>query len=156
MLLPLIQGGLPIVFFIDETLERRRGKKIRAKGYYRDAVRSSKSQLVKALGLKWLNMTLSVRLPFIPRAFALPFLSILEYSKKCDEQCNRRRKTTVDWASQMVRQVRRWLGRGTPFILVGDREFAVGQLGLDCIRYGVTLISRLKLIRLGKWTRCHL
>ncbi len=39
------------MFFIDETLERRRGKKIRAKGYYRDAVRSSKSQLVKALGL---------------------------------------------------------------------------------------------------------
>ena len=52
MLLPLIQEGLPTVFFIDETLERRKGKKIKAKGYYRDAVRSSKSQLVKASGLK--------------------------------------------------------------------------------------------------------
>jgi len=56
MLLPLIQGGMPIVLFIDETLERRRGKKIKAKGYYRDAVRSSKSQLVKASGLKWLTI----------------------------------------------------------------------------------------------------
>jgi len=145
MLLPLIQEGLPIVLFIDETLERRRGKKIKAKGYYRDAVRSSKSQLVKASGLKWLTITLSVRLPFIPRAFSLPFLSVLEYSKKCDEQYNRRHKTTLDWASQMVRQVRRWLGRGTPFILVGDGGFAVGQLALDCIRYGVTLVSRLKM-----------
>jgi len=52
MLLPLVQGGMPIVLFIDETLERRRGKKIKAKGYYRDAIRSSKSQLVRASGLK--------------------------------------------------------------------------------------------------------
>jgi len=81
MLLPLVQEGLPIVLFIDETLEQRRGKKIKAKGYYRDAIRSSKSQLVKASGLKWLTMTLSVRLPFMPRALALPFLSVLEYSK---------------------------------------------------------------------------
>ena len=145
MLLPLVQGGLPIVLFIDETLERRRGKKIKAKGYYRDAVRSSKSQLVKASGLKWLTMTLSVRLPFMPRAFALPFLSVLEYPKKCDEQHNRRHKTTLDWASQMVRQVRRWLGRQRPFILVGDGGFATVQLALDCIRYGVTLVSRLKM-----------
>ncbi len=124
MLLPLVQG-LPIVLFIDETLERRKGKKIKAKGYYRDAVRSSKSQLVKASGLKWLTMTLSVRLPFMPRAFALPFLSVLEYSKKCDEQHNRRHKTTLDWASQMVLQVRRWLGRQKPLILVGDGGLVV-------------------------------
>lgn len=145
MLLPLVQEGLPIVFFIDETLERRRGKKIKAKGYYRDAVRSSNSQLVKVSGLKWLTMTLSVRLPFIPRAFALPFLSVLEYSKKCDEHLKRRHKTTIDWACQMVSQVRRWLGRQKPFILVGDGGFAVGQLALDCICYGVTLVSRLKM-----------
>jgi len=145
MLLPLIQDGQPIVFFIDETLERRKGKKIKAKGYYRDAVRSSKSQLVKASGLKWLTMTLSVRLSFIPRALALPFLSVLEYSKKCDQQHNRRHKTTLDWAAQMVRQVRRWLGRQKPLILVGDGGFAAAQLALDCIRYGVTLVSRLKM-----------
>jgi len=141
MVLSLVQEGLPIVLFIDETLERRKGPKIKAKGYYRDAVRSSKSQLVKASGLKWLTMTLSVRLSFIPRALALPFLSVLEYSKKCDEQ----HKTTLDWACQMVRQIRKWLGKQKPFILVGDGGFAVGQLTLDCIRYGVTLVSRLKM-----------
>ncbi len=46
MLLPLIDPSGPIVLFVDETLERRRGVKIKAKGYYRDAVRSSKSQVV--------------------------------------------------------------------------------------------------------------
>ena len=74
-----------IILFIDETIERRKGKKIKAKGYYRDAVRSSKSQVVKTSGLKWLVTTLSIKLPFIQRALALPFLTILEFSKKHDE-----------------------------------------------------------------------
>ena len=45
-----LQG--PIVIAIDEHLERRFGKKISKKGYYRDAVRSSKKQVVKCTGLK--------------------------------------------------------------------------------------------------------
>jgi len=145
MLLTLVQEEYPIVLFIDETLERRKGAKIKAKGYYRDAVRSSRSQIVKASGLKWLVMALSIRLPLIPRAIALPFLTVLEYSKKCDEQRKRQHKTTLFWASQMVRQVRRWLGKTRQLILVGDGGFAAGQLALDCIRYGVTLMSRLKM-----------
>jgi len=42
----------PVVIGIDETLERRRGAKIKAKGIYRDPVRSSKSHFVKASGLR--------------------------------------------------------------------------------------------------------
>ncbi len=41
----------PLVLGIDETLERRKGKKIRAKGVYRDPVRSSHGHFVKASGL---------------------------------------------------------------------------------------------------------
>ena len=82
MILPLVQSDLPIVLFIDETLERRKGKKIKAKGYYRDAVRSLQSQIVKASGLKWLTMALSVRLHFMPRALALPFLSVFRIFQK--------------------------------------------------------------------------
>lgn len=145
MLLGLVQEGRPIVLFVDETLERRRGAKIKAKGYYRDAVRSSKAQVVKASGLKWLVMALSIRLPFMPRALALPFLTVLEYSKKCDEQKKRQHKTTLRWTGQMVRQVHRWLGKIKSVILVGDGGFAAGQLAMDCIRYGVTLVSRLKM-----------
>lgn len=51
MLLKMIGKERPIIL-IDETLERRKGKKIRAKGYYRDAVRSSRSQTVNTTGLK--------------------------------------------------------------------------------------------------------
>src|SRR3712207_1369423 len=41
----------PLVLGIDETLERRRGKKISAEGVYRDPVRSSREHLVKTRGL---------------------------------------------------------------------------------------------------------
>jgi len=40
---------------LDDTIERRRGKRIAAKGIYRDPVRSSDSHLVKASGLRWLR-----------------------------------------------------------------------------------------------------
>jgi len=145
MLLVLVSDKLPLVLFVDETLERRRGKKIKAKGYYRDAVRSSQSRVVKTTGLKWSVMALSVKLPFISRALALPFLSVLEPSKKCDELQKRRHKTSLRWTSQMILQVRRWVGKTWPLILVGDGGYAAGQLALDCICFGVTLVSRLKM-----------
>jgi len=145
MLQALIPSGVPLVLYVDETLERRKGKKITAKGLYRDAVRSSKSQIVKTSGLKWSVMALSVRLPFMARALALPFFTVLEPSKKCDEAKKRRHKTSIKWTSQMVAQVRRWVGKAHSLILVGDGGYAVGQLALDCIRMGVTLVTRLKM-----------
>jgi DDE superfamily endonuclease len=145
MLLALIPEGSPIVLFIDETLERRRGKKIKAKGYYRDAVRSSKSQTVKASGLKWLVMAISVKLPMVPRTLALPFLTTLEFSKKYDEKRKRRHKTTLRWTRQMLCQVLKWIDKKRKLILVGDGGFATSELAWDCIRYGVALVSRLKM-----------
>lgn len=145
LLLALVKDEKPIVLFMDETLERRRGAKIKAKGYYRDAVRSSKSQVVKASGLKWLVVTLAIKLPFMSRALALPFLTILEHSKKYNEQRKKQHKTTLRWAGQAIRQLRRWVGDTRQLILVGDGGFAAGKLALDCICHGVTLVSRLKM-----------
>ena len=45
-------GDGPLIFGIDETLERRRGARISARGIYRYAVRSSRHQLVKSSGLR--------------------------------------------------------------------------------------------------------
>ncbi len=145
MLLVFVDYKRPLVLLVDETLERRRGKKIKAKGYYRDAVRSSKSQVVNAMGLKWLVMAISLKSPMMKRALALPFFSVLEPSKKCDAARKIRHKTSLKWTSQMILQVRRWVGKVRALILVGDGGFAAGQLALDCIRYGVTLVSRLKM-----------
>ena len=43
----------PLLFAVDETLERRWGEKIEALGVYRDPVRSSHGHFVKAKGLRW-------------------------------------------------------------------------------------------------------
>jgi hypothetical protein len=56
----------PIILGIDDTLERRRGKKIAAKGVYRDAVRSSHGHFAKATGLRWLSLMLLVDVPWAP------------------------------------------------------------------------------------------
>jgi hypothetical protein len=65
LIVEVIGSGNPLVFFIDETLERRKGPKIKAKGYYRDAVRSSKNIVVKSSGLKWLSLSVSWRFLFL-------------------------------------------------------------------------------------------
>src|SRR5277367_2110071 len=68
----------------DETLERRNGQHIRAKGVFRDAVRSSKKRIVHSYGLRWVSMMVLVEIPFSGRVWALPFLTVLATSPKTD------------------------------------------------------------------------
>ncbi len=67
----------PVVIGVDDTLERRWGKRIAARGIYRDAVRSSHGHFVKASGLRWVCLMLLVPIPWAARAWALPFLTAL-------------------------------------------------------------------------------
>ncbi|MGI4947009.1 MAG: transposase, partial [Janthinobacterium lividum] len=57
----------PVVLGIDDTIERRRGVHIAAKGIYRDPVRSSHGHFVKASGLRWLSLMLLVPIPWAER-----------------------------------------------------------------------------------------
>ena len=59
LLIKLLPESWPILVAVDETLERRQGKKIKAKGAYRDAVRSSQSNVVISYGLKWGELKLN-------------------------------------------------------------------------------------------------
>jgi DDE superfamily endonuclease len=143
LLVGLLPSGFPLLVVIDETLERRKGKRISAKGYYRDAVRSSEKTVVKCLGLKWISMMLLVPLPWSKRPWALPFLTVLAPSKRSNEARGRNHRTTVDWTLVMVRLVARWLKR--PWTLIGDGAYACVTLGHRCRGAGVVLISRLRL-----------
>jgi len=66
-----------VVIGADDTIERRRGRKINGIGYYRDPVASSRKVVVKCFGLKWLSLMMMVRLPWTSRVWALPFLTVL-------------------------------------------------------------------------------
>jgi len=72
----------PLVLGVDETLERRWGRRIAPKGTYRDPVRSSREHFVKTSGLRWISVALLVPIPWAGRVWALPFLSALAYSER--------------------------------------------------------------------------
>ena len=120
----LDQGDGPLIFGIDETLERRRGPKIKSLGMYRDAVRSSRSHLVKASGLRWISLMWLGQVPWAGRYWALPFLTVLAPSARYYRQRGRRHKKLTDWARQMILQLRRWLPQRS-LVLVGDGGYAV-------------------------------
>lgn len=135
-----------IVLGIDDTIERRRGAKIAAKGIYRDPVRSSDSHFVKASGLRWLSLQLLVPIPCAGRVWALPFLTALSPSQRYHQQQGRRHKRLTDWARQMLTQVRRWLPNRA-IVVVADSSFAVLELLNDLVKLPtpVHVVTRLRL-----------
>src|SRR5262249_7426677 len=90
----------PVVIGFDDTIERRWGSKIRARGIYRDPVRSSKGHFVKASGLRWLSAMLLVHVPWADRIMALPFLTVLAPSNAFDAGKLPSPKAVGDWAGQ--------------------------------------------------------
>lgn len=86
----------PILVGLDDTIERRWGKKIQARGIYRDPVRSSRSHFVKTSGLRWLSLMLLAEIPWARRVWALPFLTLLAPSRRYDQKRQRRHKTWPD------------------------------------------------------------
>jgi DDE superfamily endonuclease len=133
----------PLVVGIDETIERRRGKKIRASGIYRDPVRSSHSHFVKVRGLRWICAMLLIPIPWAGRVWALPFLSVLAPSERSTARQRRRFKPLTTWARQMIRQLHRWAPERR-LVVVGDRAYAALEL-LDAVRSAATVITRLRL-----------
>ena len=131
VLLPLLLNTFlpsgPVVLGIDETIERRWGAKIKAKGIYRDAVRSSKSHLVKTSGLRWISMMLLVKISWAARVWALPFLTVLAPSERYYQNRSRQHKKLTTWARQMGKQMRRWLPN-RKLILVADSSYAALEL----------------------------
>lgn len=136
----------PVLIGIDETLERRRGSRIKAKGIYRDSVRSSKSFFVKSSGLRWVSMMLLVPVPWADRVWALPFMTVLAPSERYNKEHGREHKRLTDWARQMIMQVRKWLPN-REIVVVGDSTYAALELLESCskLKEPVTLVSRLRM-----------
>jgi hypothetical protein len=133
----------PLLIGIDETLERRRGQQIAAKGIYRDPVRSSHSHFVKASGLRWLCLMLLVRIPWAARVWALPFLTVLAPSERYYEERGRRHMSLLARARQAVLVVRRWVPH-RDVVVVGDSTYAALEF-LEAVREAVWVITRLRL-----------
>ncbi|WP_376967715.1 transposase (plasmid) [Azospirillum sp. A26] len=133
----------PVVIGIDETIERRWGSKIKARGIYRDPVRSSHGHFVKASGLRWIVVMLLVPISWAGRVWALPFLSALAPSERFARETGRRHKKLTDWARQLLLQVRRWVP-DRQLIVVADSSYAAIEL-LSDLRAHLTVVTRLRL-----------
>ncbi|WKN44219.1 IS701 family transposase [Tunicatimonas pelagia] len=132
-----------VVVGIDETLERRWGPKIKARGIYRDSVRSSRSHWVKASGLRWMSVMLLVPMSWAKRVWALPFLTALAPSERYHQQQGKPHKKLTDWARQMLLQVKRWLP-DRKVIAIGDSSYAAIEL-LSALQGQVGMIVPLPL-----------
>lgn len=143
-----VPKGESIVFGIDDTIERRWGRKISKRGIYRDPVRSSKSHFVKCSGLRWLCLMLLTPLPWLQAGiyWALPILTVLCPSERFYTNQGKSVKKLTTWANQMIS----WLGRycmdlQRSVYLVGDGSFATLELFINSKKYGIGMIARMKL-----------
>ena len=137
----LVPPGAPIILGADDTVERRSGRKIAAKGCYRDAVRSTTKHVIRCFGLKWVALMLLVPMPWARRVWALPFFTVLCWPAA--QHGRQRHKTSIDRVRQMMKQVRRWLP-GRRLVLVVDGGFAAVSLALACVKHQVGMVSRLR------------
>lgn len=171
LLLLLLPPAGVVVIGADDTIERRRGKRINGLGCYRDPVRSSRQYVVKCFGLKWLSLMLLVKLPWSSRAWALPFLTVLcraqvagqapkvwhtrrrrKSRKKSEAKAKtalpkstpRQHKTAIDILMILLRQVQRWLPQ-RQVVLVVDGGYAAVKLALLCAGTpNLALVTRLR------------
>lgn len=142
----LDQGEDPLVFGIDETIERRGGPKIKARSIYRDGARSSRSYLVKVSGLRWISLMWLTPIPWAGRRWALPVLTALAPAEAYYRSRGRTPLRLTHRARQMVLQLRRWLPH-RPLVLVADRSYAALDLLHCCqsLAQPVICITRLRL-----------
>jgi hypothetical protein len=142
-LLAVLSPSGEVVIGIDDTVERRWGGRIKARGIYRDPVRSSHGHFVKTSGLRWLSLAVMLPVPFAGRRWALPFLTVLAPSARWSEGQGKRHKALTDWARQAILQSKRWLA-DRRVVIVADSSFAALEL-IAAVRRHVCLITRLRL-----------
>lgn len=133
-----------VTFALDDTLERRRGCKIQAKGRFKDAILSSATgKIVVCPGLRWMPVMLLTSVSFIGRIVALPFLTMLVPSEKRQKELKQKYYSPQKRAIQMVCLLRCWLPT-RKLRLVVDAGYASVELAKQCIRWRVSLVTRLR------------
>ena len=82
--------------------------KIKYKGWFRDPIRSTLTQVSKSLGIRWLCLAVLVPVPWSQRLWALPFMTVPALGPKTSTKLQKRHRTLIDWAMLMADKVRRW------------------------------------------------
>ncbi|HXH14483.1 MAG TPA: transposase [Alphaproteobacteria bacterium] len=85
--------GGELTFVIDETLERRWGRRIAKRGHDRDSLASIKHRSVATSGVRWIVLTVVITPLWTRRSWALPGLSVPAPTPEVSQHLGRRHKT---------------------------------------------------------------
>ncbi len=146
MLLRMIVDAFPstiLTFSVDDTIERRRGKKIRAKGIFKDPVGTGSGKPTTCSGLRWTPVMILIRIPFMKRTVALPFLTILNPSERTSKKIGRWHKSPQRSAEQVCHLLRRWFPKHI-IVFVADAGYATTGLFRACRKLKINLVTRAK------------
>ena len=128
----LVPDGEPVVVAIDDTLFRRRGKKVWAAGWFHDGSAAGPAQT--AYGNNWVIAAIVVRLPFLNRPVAVPALAKLVIK----DTTSASRLWLARHTAQMIAQAL----PGRKIHVTGDAAYAGGEL--KKLPPGVTWTTRLR------------
>ncbi|HYE76379.1 MAG TPA: transposase, partial [bacterium] len=142
----LVPQAAPVVLLIDETLERRRGRRILYKSWFRDAVRSHPHRACFSLGIRWCCVCVLAPVPWSSRPWALPFFVVPVLAEKTCQKLRKQPRSSTQWAALLLQKVGRWYP-DRELVLVGDGAYAVVALVQHCQQAPrpVKLVSRLRL-----------
>lgn len=135
----------PLELVVDETLERRQGRKLAYKAWYRDPVRSTGAQTVTTPAIRWLCLCVLVTVPWSQRKWALPFCTVPCCSEKNCQDRRRLFRGSVGLVVDLLIKVRQWLGQERPIRLIGDGGFSQMELVEFCRSARIEQIGRLRL-----------
>jgi hypothetical protein len=129
-----------VVIGLDETVARRRGEKLSAKGLSRAPVRSSHAPFVSARGLRWVSLMRRTRIPWAERAWALPFLTVLAPPARYYHSRGRQPQSRLARARQAWRLMRRGLPTRA-LVGVGATTSAALE-GREAVRQAAGVLTR--------------
>jgi hypothetical protein len=154
--LKFVPRDAPIVVAVDDTLNRKTGKRIWAAGMHHDPLRSTARRAVFSFGHNWVVLSVQLRLPFASgKTWSLPILMRLYRRKLKKRKPGRPRgerkaigqatpaeyRTRPQLAREMIALLASWLPDRTIHV-VGDSEYAGKSISRHLPR-NVHLTSRM-------------
>src|SRR6266487_4527734 len=128
----LMPDGEPVEVLIDDTLFRRRGKKVWAAAWFHDG--SAAGPAKTGYGNNWVIAAIVVRLPMISRPVAVPVLAKLVIKNTSS--------ASRLWLARRMTQMLAGALPGRDFHITGDAAYAGGEL--KKLPPGVTWTTRLR------------
>ena len=156
LVLEFIPEDAPIVVAVDDTLNRKTGKRIWAAAMHHDPLLSTARRAAFSFGHNWVVLSVQLRLPFAPdKVWSLPILMRLYRRKQKKRKPGRPRgerkaigqakpneyRTRPQLAREMIALLASWLPQRTVHV-VGDSEYA-GKSSSRHLPDNVHLTSRM-------------